>query len=304
VQATWAPLDDSLNPCDFSTIEDPRYCLGINYTKEAVWAYNQRQTWRDNTMVYRPFTPHFSVPKGGVNPRILLSDAASPVQRQHGGTNADVWTVQNREIGRRIQPLLEEVANLTNDRPLPRYQMIIDPNQFVRARKSDGKRVWVPCEFDIAADGGSATLVGNDRAHWMDPALIDSVATPVLSAALPLLAKLTKPYLLLEGQRLQVAVKAQSITVPLKQEDDDAPEYVGLGTSKESTSRSLLLSSTTTMWMMLWLVGTWSLWTADRLMCSERYAKGNAADDYVVFFTNCSFSHTFFPCRLPHAGRY
>jgi hypothetical protein len=107
--------------------------------------------------------------------------------------------------------------------------MIIDPNQFVRTRKADMKKVWVPCEFDVASDGSNrACLVGGDRAHWIGSTLIDSVATPVLNAALPLLSKLTKPYLLLEGQRLQVVVKAQSITVPKKQNDDDAPEYIGL----------------------------------------------------------------------------
>lgn len=106
--------------------------------------------------------------------------------------------------------------------------MIIDPNKFVRTRKVDGEKVWVPCEFDIASDGQAVSLVGGDRAHWMGPTLIDSIDTPILAAALPMLARLTKPYLQLEGQRLQVVVKVQSITVPKKQEEDDMPEYVGL----------------------------------------------------------------------------
>ena len=105
--------------------------------------------------------------------------------------------------------------------------MIIDPNQFVRTTKR-GQKVWVPCEFDIDIDGRAASLVGKERAHWLDSTFIDSVATPVLSAALPLLANLKKNHLLLEGQRLQVVVKAQSITVPKKQPNDDPPVYEGL----------------------------------------------------------------------------
>jgi len=224
IQTTWAPLYNFLNPVD-TDWTDPRYRLGINYTKDAVWAYSQRQTWRNGSMVFRPFTPQFSVPHGGVNFSI---HANADTYQQHGGLDADVWTTDNQQLGRHVKPLLEELSTLTNDCPIPRYQMIIDPNQFVRTRKSDGKKVWVPCEFDVASDGSKATLVGNDRAHWMNTKKIDSIATPVLSAALPLLAKLTKPHLLLEGQRLQVVVKAQSITVPKKQNDDDAPEYVGL----------------------------------------------------------------------------
>lgn len=227
VQATWAPIDDSLNPTYSSYLEDPRYRMGIIYTKDSVWAYNQRHKWQNDGEVWRPFDPHFSVPSGGLNPSIL-GTADYSLSKQHGGPNADVWTTENDRIGQQVKPLLEDLARSTNDYPLPRYQMIIDPNQFVRSRKSDGKKVWVPCEFDVAFDGSSASLVGEDRAHWMNTKLINSVATPVLNAALPLLAKLTKPYLLLEGQRLQVVVKAQSITVPKKQSDDDAPEYIGL----------------------------------------------------------------------------
>jgi len=215
MQATWAAIDDSLNPSYESYSEDPRFRMGIIYTKDSVWAYNQRQTWQNNVEVWRPFDPHFLVPSGGLNPSIL-GTADYLLFKQHGGPNADVWAAENDNIGQQVKPLLEDLARSTNDYPLPRYQMIIDPNQFVRSRKSDGKKVWVPCEFDVAFDGSSASLVGEDRAHWMNTTLIDAVATPVLNAALPLLPKLTKPYLLLEGQRLQIVVKAQSITVPKK----------------------------------------------------------------------------------------
>eukprot|EP00978_Attheya_sp_CCMP212_P024002 scaffold74699_cov49-Attheya_sp.AAC.2 len=106
--------------------------------------------------------------------------------------------------------------------------MIIDPNNFARIRKSDGKRVWVPCEFDISLNGQMAELAGGDRAHWMDFSTINSITTPILTASLPLLAKLTKPYLLLEGQRLQVVVHAQSIAVSNNEDDEDVQKYIGL----------------------------------------------------------------------------
>jgi hypothetical protein len=62
----------------------------------------------------------------------------------------------------------------------------------------------------------------------MNADTLDSIATRVLDAALLFLAKLKKPQFLLEDQRLQVVVKAQSITVPKKQADDDEPDYIGL----------------------------------------------------------------------------
>lgn len=155
------------------------------------------------------------MPAIGLNPSIVGRTRVSDYF-QHGGPNSDVWTSNNVDIAPIIKPVLEDLANSTMDCPLPRYQMIIDPNQFVRSRREDGQKVWVPCEFDIASDGSQASLVGGPRAHWMDSGMIDSVATPVLTAALPMLAKLKKPCLLLEGQRLQVVVKAQSITVPKK----------------------------------------------------------------------------------------
>jgi len=212
VQTTWLRYDDSLSTAaNYSNNHYARYRLAYVYTKDHVWSYNQRQTTRGGEMVWRPFTPVLSVPSSGLNHGILERSVDS-LYKQHGGSNADFWTTENYKIVPIIKPLLEDLASITNDCPLPRYQMIIDPNQFVRVR--DGKRVWVPCEFDVAYDGSKASLVGGERAHWMDTAIIDTVATPVFSAALPMLAKLTKPHLLVEGQRLQVVVKAQSITVP------------------------------------------------------------------------------------------
>eukprot|EP00529_Nitzschia_sp_RCC80_P017733 CAMPEP_0113443108 /NCGR_PEP_ID=MMETSP0014_2-20120614/1963_1 /TAXON_ID=2857 /ORGANISM="Nitzschia sp." /LENGTH=846 /DNA_ID=CAMNT_0000334043 /DNA_START=210 /DNA_END=2750 /DNA_ORIENTATION=+ /assembly_acc=CAM_ASM_000159 len=222
MQATWEPYKD-IN-YDYS---DELYRLGLAYTKDAVWAYEQVSTWAEDHEEFYPFMPSFVVPLGGVN-KEMERNMSPGTLLQHGGPNSDVWTYERTDIGTAIKPVLNNIASLTNDCPLPRYQMIIDPNQFVRPRQTDGKKVWVPCEFDVNSDGSKASLVGGQRAHWMKSSMIDAVATPVLTAALPLLARLTKPHMLLEGQRLQVVVKAQSITVPKKQPDDDPPEYIGL----------------------------------------------------------------------------
>ena len=222
MQATWEPYKD-IN-YDYS---HEHFRLGLTYTKDAVWAYEQVSTWEEDHEGFYPFMPSFVVPLDGVN-KAMGRNPSPATLRQHGGPNSDVWTYERADIGPFIEPVLNDIASLTNDCPLPRYQMIIDPNQFVRPRKSDGKNVWVPCEFDVNDNGSKVSLIGGERAHWMKSSIIDAVATPVLTAALPLLAKLTKPHMLIEGQRLQVVVKAQSITVPKKQPDDDPPEYIGL----------------------------------------------------------------------------
>eukprot|EP00928_Gymnodinium_smaydae_P038277 TRINITY_DN2642_c0_g2_i1.p1 TRINITY_DN2642_c0_g2~~TRINITY_DN2642_c0_g2_i1.p1 ORF type:complete len:671 (+),score=87.26 TRINITY_DN2642_c0_g2_i1:63-2075(+) len=143
--------------------------------------------------------------------------------RQWGGPRCDIWSAHVRMDA--LRPLLDKHAALTNDRPIPRYQMIVDPNRFVRTG-ADGTPVWVPCEFDVAGDG-TPTLVGGPRSHAY-PELAEKVATPVLAAALPLLARLQRPRLLLERRRLQVVFKAQRIIVPPKTNDDADSEYVGL----------------------------------------------------------------------------
>eukprot|EP00957_Ditylum_brightwellii_P087655 6674249-Ditylum_brightwellii.AAC.1 len=58
------------------------------------------------------------------------------------------------------------------------------------------------------------TLVGGSHAHYLGTNLVDSIARPVLSAALPLLAKLMHPTLLLKGQQLEALIQAQKIKVP------------------------------------------------------------------------------------------
>ncbi|KAL3910716.1 MAG: hypothetical protein SGARI_001986, partial [Bacillariaceae sp.] len=169
------------------------------------------------------------IPLRGLNP--LLYAQSDGIQ-QHGGTRCDVFTKDCSDLISVIKPILNKQAKLSNDRPVPKYQNIIDPNLFVRKRKSDNMHVWVPSEFDVSSDGSSVELVGKhgDRAHYLPSELIDQVATPVLQRSLPLLARLRRPHLLLEGQRLQVAVKAQRIETRKQNPDGDDPfsSYQGL----------------------------------------------------------------------------
>ena len=102
--------------------------------------------------------------------------------------------------------------------------MIVDPNQYVTR-----EGVWVPSEWDIGLDG-TVHLVGGPRAHEQ-PVLVDQTATPVLQAALPLLARLERPALLLPGQRLQAVVKAQRILVPPVTADGSGGEPGAASTS-------------------------------------------------------------------------
>ena len=169
------------------------------------------------------------IPMRGLNPSLY---AQSDGIQQHGGTKCDVFTKDCSDLISKIKPILSKQAKLSNDRPIPKYQNIIDPNLFVRKRKSDDMHVWVPSEFDISSDGSSVELVAKDghRAHYLPSDIIDQVATPVLQRSLPLLARLKRPYILLEGQRLQVAVKAQRIETRKRDLEGDDPfsSYQGL----------------------------------------------------------------------------
>lgn len=142
---------------------------------------------------------------------------------QVGGLACDVWTCRVDLPG--VSQALVAHAEETMDRPIPRYQMVIDPNLFVH------KGQWVPSEFDISSNTPGechARLVGASLSHPL-ASLVDKTATPVLSAALPLLSKLVRPALLLPGSRLQVVVKAQRIILPpAGEEQGDESEYVGL----------------------------------------------------------------------------
>jgi len=176
------------------------------YTKREVVSYEASSYEPLKPCGYFPEAPLWKLPAG---------------TRRWGGSQSDVWSTC---LKLPVKQLLDEHAALTLDRPIPRYQMIVDPNKFVH-QTSDGP-VWVPCEFDISADGSPA-LVGGARSH-AHPHLAQHVACPVLAAALPLLAKLRRPQLLLDDRRLQVVFKAQRIIVPGNVGDKSDAEYVGL----------------------------------------------------------------------------
>ena len=176
------------------------------YSKPQVISYAEGRYEPLKPLGYFPQAPSWKLPVG---------------TRQWGGLPSDVWSTC---LHLPVRELLDEHAALVPDRPIPRYQMIVDPNQFVHQTR-DGP-AWVPCEFDISADG-TASLVGGLRSHLF-PQLAQHVARPVLSAALPLLAKLRRPQLLLDDRRLQVVFKAQRIIVPGDTGDNSDAEYVGL----------------------------------------------------------------------------
>ncbi|CAE7370303.1 unnamed protein product [Symbiodinium necroappetens] len=186
----------------------------IPHQEECWLVYTKREVVSYEAGNYEPLTPF------GYFPQAPLWKLPAGT-RQWGGARSDVWSTCLRLP---VRKLLDEHAALTLDRPIPRYQMIVDPNQFVH-RTRDGP-VWVPCEFDISADG-TASLVGGTRSH-ANPHLAQHVAGPVLSAALPLLAKLRRPQLLLDDRRVQVVFKAQRIIVPGDAGDNSDAEYVGL----------------------------------------------------------------------------
>ncbi|CAE7266104.1 unnamed protein product [Symbiodinium necroappetens] len=190
---------------DFQEMFDQEECWLV-YAKRQVVSYEAGRYEPLKPFGYFPQAPLWKLPAG---------------TRQWGGARSDVWSTC---LKLPVRQLLDEHAALTLDRPIPRYQMIVDPNQFVHQTR-DGP-VWVPCEFDISADG-TASLVGGTRSH-ANPHLAQHVAGPVLSAALPLLAKLRRPQLLLNDRRLQVVFKAQRIIVPGDAGDNSDAEYVGL----------------------------------------------------------------------------
>lgn len=201
----------------------------ILYSQKDVWAFrgNDYEAEKNNWLQRSKPRPLLRLPPTGLNPRLYVNAGLPESVRQHGGANCDVWTRSCPELAPGIKHVLDAFAAQTNDRPIPRYQMIIDPNLFTRRRMSDQKRVWVPSEFDVSKEG-KVKLVGGPRAHWLKTELIDATATPVLEKAVPLLARLRRPALLLEDQRLQVVVKAQRIEVPEERLGKDSSEYHGL----------------------------------------------------------------------------
>ncbi|CAK9066210.1 Conserved oligomeric Golgi complex subunit 5 [Durusdinium trenchii] len=183
----------------------------LSYTSKQVISYAVGADEVLEPYGFFPLAPQWRLPAG-----------ASPARR--AAPNCDVWSCQLGELAGPMKAKLDAHARRTNDRPIPRYQMIVDPNQFVH--QQEGGPVWVPSEFDVTREG-SCRLVGGDRSH-LEPRLAQEVAQPVLEAALPLLAKLRRPQLLLEDRRLQVVFKAQRIIVPGRHADGSDAEYVGL----------------------------------------------------------------------------
>ncbi|CAE7853580.1 unnamed protein product [Symbiodinium microadriaticum] len=186
--------------------EGYRHMCWLVYSKREVISYGAGLYEPLKPFGYFPQAPCWKLPAG---------------TRQWGGARSDVWSTC---LHLPVRQLLDEHAAVMPDRPIPRYQMIVDPNQFVHQTR-DGP-AWVPCEFGISADG-TVSLVGGLRSH-LYPQLAQHVARPVLAAALPLLAKLRRPQLLLDGRRLQVVFKAQRILVPGDTGDNSDAEYVGL----------------------------------------------------------------------------
>eukprot|EP00435_Cladocopium_sp_Y103_P068485 s134_g31.t1 len=174
-----AMLGEGMDGCIQAIAEQRRYVTceescWLIYTKQQVASYHFTSGDVLQAIGYFPPSPVWKLPNG---------------TRRWGGKRSDVWST-HCDLPQ-IQKLLDQHAALTNDRPIPRYQMIVDPNQFVTETCLD-------------------------------------VALPVLKAALPLLAKLRRPQLLLQERRLQVVFKAQRIIVPGRRGDGSDSEYVGL----------------------------------------------------------------------------
>lgn len=200
----------------FVTSPDPEM-HAVLYTKEQVFmhAFFSDDSEEDDDRTGDE-EGHFLIPVG------LFPSAprwpAPPGACRAGGPRCDVW---HAHVELPVRGPLQAHAERTYDRPIPRYQMIVDPNKFVSARDT-----WVPIEVDVAADG-SAELVGGTWSHQF-PALAAEAALPVFQAALPLLSKLRRPQLLLDDRRIQIVFKAQRIIVPPKQNQASESEYVGL----------------------------------------------------------------------------
>eukprot|EP00449_Zooxanthella_nutricula_P014079 CAMPEP_0198499934 /NCGR_PEP_ID=MMETSP1462-20131121/7907_1 /TAXON_ID=1333877 /ORGANISM="Brandtodinium nutriculum, Strain RCC3387" /LENGTH=635 /DNA_ID=CAMNT_0044228937 /DNA_START=113 /DNA_END=2017 /DNA_ORIENTATION=+ len=208
------PVRESLTNGIFQALIEPRKFVTQHegaawhvYGKDAIFVAAKRGCYIRPLGTF-PAPPTWPLPAGG---------------RQWGGPHCDVWSA-SVDLPH-VQDVLEAHAALTNDRPLPRYQMVVDPNRFVR-EDSSGTAMWVPCEFDVHTNG-TVHLVGGSRSHEF-PVVAQQAATPVLAAALPLLAKLDRPRLLLADRRIQVVFKAQRIIVPPAVGDCADSEYVGL----------------------------------------------------------------------------
>ncbi|CAK9059131.1 Sodium channel protein [Durusdinium trenchii] len=118
------------------------------YTRKEVVSYRFKSGVVLEAEGYFPLPPVWRLPK---------------TAKQWGNSDCDVWSAS---VAIPVRSLLDEHAQQTNDKPIPRYQMIVDPNQFVHDSDAEGGPVWVPMEVDItSSDGPRAHLVGGDLSH-------------------------------------------------------------------------------------------------------------------------------------------
>lgn len=133
----------------------------------------------------------------------------------------DAWTKLAPEaLVVSVRDQLTTHAERHPDRPIPRYQMVVDPNLYVR------NGLWLPLEFDVDQNL-RPELLGGEYAHE-EASLACGVAGPILAEALPMLEALRRPALLLRDRRLQVVFKAQRIILPPATGPASDSEYVGL----------------------------------------------------------------------------
>eukprot|EP00754_Rhynchopus_humris_P035110 Rhum_TRINITY_DN16683_c0_g1::Rhum_TRINITY_DN16683_c0_g1_i1::g.164023::m.164023 len=154
--------------------------------------------------------------------------AAARLVQPHN--QCDVFALKEWDADRlaHVRGTLTRLGEETNDRFIPKYHNIIDPNLFVQ------KGRWAATEWDVS-EGGVPSIVGGALAH-AEASVVDSVFTPILRLALPVLCQqLQRPALYFKGRRLQAVVKAQRIVVPpagvkLEGEDVDGEggSYTGL----------------------------------------------------------------------------
>lgn len=144
---------------------------------------------------------------------------------RRGGKGCDVFyattPVFSDEQQKRVMATMKSLAARSRDFPVPEYQNIIDPNLYSHQDEEEQQRRtgWIPTEVLVErvahAEPGRWSLRASllspiyDFDYGEHPGLYRTV-DGVLNAALPMLARLRRPALMLPGM-LQVVVKAQKI---------------------------------------------------------------------------------------------
>ncbi|CAE7206847.1 unnamed protein product [Symbiodinium sp. KB8] len=184
-------------PRTFITDDREHGDLLLSYGRAGVLAYQLRRGPYDSLRAgllepvgYFPMAPVWQLPRDS----------------KQGSRNLDVWSCKMEVPS--IKKLLDEHAAETQDRPLPRYEMIVDPNQFL-SDTPDGP-VWAFQELADLAD------------HLSDGCEFSQASAPCLISRQ------------CEGcsEHLDfhtvVVFKAQRIIVPAAATDGSDSEYVGL----------------------------------------------------------------------------